>query len=88
MKVGQKSPQEETRHIPLSRHKDTGQSSKAKTDYKSFEHLAKFKKFVTILKHQNDIGDGIKSKSISEHTHCHSVLTLYIIESYLKAYIL
>lgn len=72
--VGQKWPQEEIRHRPMPRHKDTGQNRNAKTDYKSFEHLEKFKKFVTILKHRNDTGDGMK-RSVSERTYCHFVLT-------------
>jgi hypothetical protein len=76
MEFGQKWQQEEMRHKSLSRHKDTGQNRIAKTDYKSFEHLSKFKKFVMILKHRNDTGDGMKSRSISENTYCHSVLTL------------
>jgi hypothetical protein len=88
VEVGQKWPQEEIRHRPMFRHMITGQNRNAKTDYKPFEHLAKFKKFVTILEHRNDAGDIMKSRSVAKHTYCHSVLThLYYRISFKNIYI-
>ena len=71
--IGLEVNADKTKYMVMSRYQDAGRSYSIKIDNSSFERVEEFMYVGTILKNQNSIQEGIKSRLKSGNACYHSV---------------